>query len=390
MATYKHTPFLAAFSVGSVLFSAHAGGGFATGNQANVYYVSQGWAGVISAIVSMLLLTLTMKEAMIMYNSRGLTSHKELFETLFHPFDALSWLYEIFFYIMVMMSVSAALSGAASALEVYFGLNYYIGVVGVGIIVLALVIFGAGVVRAASTYLGIAILITAIAIYVAGIVLAQVGIGEVLTVDFQHEGFSNVPAAALNAFTYAGFQCVTLPTMVACGTTMKTKQACAKSMWISFVLNMVALVLSVLMLLAWRDSYTTIEGGTVVPTLTVTNFMGIPVLIVAYGLCLLLCLLSTGVTPTFGFVTRFENHRLLQRIKVAPVRCAIIALFVISFSMLVSMAGLTNIVTYGFGYCGYLAIAVVVIPFLTVGVYKNYTYLKGREGDFTAEQDHSV
>ena len=27
------TPFFAAFSVGAVLFSAHAGGGFATGNQ---------------------------------------------------------------------------------------------------------------------------------------------------------------------------------------------------------------------------------------------------------------------------------------------------------------------------------------------------------------------
>ena len=53
------TPFIAAFSVGAVLFSAHAGGGFATGNQANTYYVGLGWTGVLSAIVAMLLLTLT-------------------------------------------------------------------------------------------------------------------------------------------------------------------------------------------------------------------------------------------------------------------------------------------------------------------------------------------
>ena len=33
--TIPKTPFFAAFSVGAVLFSAHAGGGFATGNQAN-------------------------------------------------------------------------------------------------------------------------------------------------------------------------------------------------------------------------------------------------------------------------------------------------------------------------------------------------------------------
>ena len=81
------TPFFAAFSVGAVLFSAHAGGGFATGNQANTYYVGLGWTGIISAVVAMLLLTLTMREAMIMYNSRGLTGHKELFETLWQSFD---------------------------------------------------------------------------------------------------------------------------------------------------------------------------------------------------------------------------------------------------------------------------------------------------------------
>ena len=114
--TIPKTPFFAAFSVGAVLFSAHAGGGFATGNQANTYYVGLGWAGIVSAIVAMLLLTLTMREAMIMYNSRGLTSYKQLFETLYHPFDKIEWLFEIFFYIMVLMAVAAAISGAASEL----------------------------------------------------------------------------------------------------------------------------------------------------------------------------------------------------------------------------------------------------------------------------------
>lgn len=152
--TIPKTPFFAAFSVGAVLFSAHAGGGFATGNQANTYYVGLGWAGIVSAIVAMLLLTLTMREAMIMYNSRGLTSYKQLFETLYHPFDKIEWLFEIFFYIMVLMAVAAAISGAASALRSYFGVNYYLGVVAVGCLVLLLTIFGAGIVRAASTYMG--------------------------------------------------------------------------------------------------------------------------------------------------------------------------------------------------------------------------------------------
>ena len=94
---------MAIFSVGAVLFSAHAGGGFATGNQANTYYVGLGWTGIVSAIIAMLLLILTMREAMVMYNQRNLTSAKELFENLYHPFDKLEILFEIFFNIMVLM-----------------------------------------------------------------------------------------------------------------------------------------------------------------------------------------------------------------------------------------------------------------------------------------------
>ena len=147
---------MAIFSVGAVLFSAHAGGGFATGNQANTYYVGLGWTGIVSAIIAMLLLILTMREAMVMYNQRNLTSAKELFENLYHPFDKLEILFEIFFNIMVLMAVAAAISGAASALQQYFGFNYYACVVAVGIVVLCLTIFGARVGNGASEDRGVA------------------------------------------------------------------------------------------------------------------------------------------------------------------------------------------------------------------------------------------
>ncbi len=364
-----------AFSVGSVLFSAHAGGGFATGNQANTYYVGLGWLGPISAVIAMLLLTLTMREAMIMYNSRGLRSHKELFETLYHPLDKCYVLFEVFFYIMVLMAVAAAISGAASALNQYFGLNYYIGIVIVGALVLLLTIFGADLVRKVSTYMGIAILVTAITIYTIGIFKSKT-LFTVMSADFSAVGFKNIPKAILNAFTYAGFQCVTLPTMIACGTPLKGKKNCSKSMWISFVMNSVALVLSVFMLMSWKGYYSSVEGGSTIPTLTVCTEMGMKWLTVIYGICLLLCLISTGVTTTFGFVARFENHKVFKKIKSQRVRSAVVSAFIIILSMTISLVGLTNIIKYGYGYCGYLAIAIVVVPFLTVGVYKNRKYIK--------------
>ena len=367
-------PFMLAFSVGAVLFSAHAGGGFATGNQANTYYVGLGWLGPICAVVAMLLLCATMREAMIMYNTRGLTSYKQLFETMYHPLDKVDWAFEVFFYIMVLMAVAAAISGAATALNSYFSLNYYLGIVIVGIVVLLLTIFGAQLVRMATTYMGIAILVTAITIYAIGIFKGE-NLFDILAADFTQVGFGNLPKAILNAFTYAGFQCVTLPTMIACSTPMTTKKGCTKAMAISFVMNTVALVLSVFMLLAWQGYYTSVDGGTAIPTLTSCREMGMSWLTVIYGICLLLCLISTGVTTTYGFVARFEKLPVFRSIKSAPARSAIVSAFIIILSMTISLAGLTNIIKYGYGYCGYLAIAVVV-PFLTVGVYKNRKYIK--------------
>ena len=376
------TPFALAFSVGAVLFSAHAGGGFATGNQANTYYVELGWAGTIAAVIAMLLLTLTMRQAMVMYNSRGLTSYKQLFETLYHPFDKIEWLFEIFFYIMVLMAVAAAISGAASAMNGYFGINYYAGIVVVGIIVLMLTIFGAGIVRAASTYMGMAILVTAITIYIVGIFKSDSAITSILAADFKAAGFGNMPKAIVNAFVYAGFQCVTLPTMIACGTPLTNRKGCGKAMWISFAMNTVALVLSIFMLQSWHSAYTSVEGGTTIPTLTSCNAMGMSWLTTIYGMCLLLCLISTGVTTIFGFVARFEKLPMFRAIQSAPIRSAIVSAFIIVVSMTISLVGLTNIIKYGYGYCGYLGVAVVVIPFLTVGAYKNRAYIRSHGEEF--------
>lgn len=372
----KKTSFGLAFSVGAVLFSAHAGGGFATGNQANTYYVSLGWPGALSAVLAMLLLTLTMREAMIMYNARGLKTYKELFNTLFHPFDKLEWIFEIFFNIMVLMAVAAAISGAASALKGYFGLNYYVGIAAVGAIVLVLTIFGADLVRKATAYMGIIILVTAITIYAIGIVKGGASLGDILKADFASNGFGSVKKAISNSFVYAGFQCVTMPTMVACATHLPDSKGCAKSMWFSFVMNTVALVLSVFMLQSWSPVYTTIDGGTTIPTLTTCNQMGMAWLTVIYAICLLLCLVSTGVTTSFGFVSRFEKLSIFSKIEKVPVRSAIVSAFIIILSMGISLAGLTNIIKYGYGYCGYLGIIIVVIPFLTVGYYKNRKYIK--------------
>ena len=198
-------------------------------------------------------------------------------------------------------------------------------------------------------------------------------IADALAADFAANGFSKLPTAILHAFTYSGFQCVVIPTMIVVGTPLVTRKNCATSMWFSFAMNAIALTLAVCMLLGWTGIY----GKSPLPTLTSCKTMGMSWLTIAYSAFLLICLISTGVTTVFGFTARFSEMNCLKKIsKSAVIRSAIVTLFIIIASMTVSIVGLTNIIKYGYGYCGYLAIAIIIIPFLTIGRYKNIRYAK--------------
>ena len=364
--------FMGIFAVACVLFGSHAGGGFATGNQATQNYVTHGWVGVFTSVLAMLLLVLTIRECMIMYNTRGLKSYKELFETLYHPLDKLEIVFEIYFYIMVICAVGAVISGAATLFTELGIMPYLLAVVVVGVILLFLTIFGYKLVSQVSTVMSVIILICCAVIFIMGI---NAKAGEIGAIFSAAELPNGILLPILDAFKYAGFQAVVIPTMIKCGQPLKTQRNATKAMSISFVLNAAALALSCIMLLGWYADFTA-AGATEIPTLYICQQLGVDSLYWFYNIALFLCFVSTGVTTVFGVVARFENVRPLIKINKPIVRRIIVSACVMILSMAVSMVGLSNIIQYGYGYCGYVGIAIIIIPFLTVGVYKNRKFIK--------------
>ena len=259
--TKLNRSWMAAFSVATTAFAAHAGGGFATGNQENTWFVSLGWPAIVGVAVAMLLLAMTIREGQIMMNSRGLKTYKELFECLYHPFDKVELLFELFFNIMVLMVVASCISGAASALTQYFGLNYYLGTFVIGLVVLFLTIFGVDLIRRASTYMGIVILVLAVSIYTVGLLNGH-NLLDVMRVDFSVHGWSQLPKAVWNGVTYSAFQWVTVPAILVCGTSvLKTKQDCDRSMALTFTCRInVTMLATLLSNTAKRNNSTNINN----------------------------------------------------------------------------------------------------------------------------------
>lgn len=360
----------AALSIGATAFAAHAGGGFATGNQANTNFVTLGWVGLLSAVLAMVVLALTTREAQMLWNNHNCRSYKELFSVLYHPFDKLWVTFDVFYDIMILMVVASCIAGAASALNQYLGVNYYLGAFAVGVMILLLSIFGAHLVRMGSSYMGLAILGLSLVIYFYGLTKG-VNLFDCWKADFAANGFANLPKALFNGVNYAAFQWVTIPGVLACGTVLKNKSECTKGMLCMLLFNVLGLGLSVLMLTSWSGYFTSVQGGSTIPTLTALMKMDVNWLVVVYCVVLFLCMVSSGVVVVFGFINRFENASYLQFVKNTHLRRGGIAVLIMSVSMFISLAGLTNIVKYGYGYCGYWAIVFVIAPLLTVGWYKN-------------------
>ena len=380
MNTKAKSSWAAALSIGFTAFAAHAGGGFATGNQANTNFVSLGWVGILSALLAMVLLALSTREAQLLWNTRGCKSYKDLFSALYHPYDRMWVTFDVFYDITILMVVASCIAGAASALNQYLGVNYYLGALAVGVVILLLSIFGANLVRMGSSYMGLAILVLSLVIYFYGL-MKGVNLFDTLKQSFETDGLSKLPKALLGGVNYAAFQWVTIPGVLACGTVLKTKKDCTRGMGCMLLFNVLGLGLSVLMLTAWSGYFTSVTGGTTLPTLTVLMRLDVNWLVVLYCLVLFLCMISSGVVVVFGFINRFENASYLRFLKNTHVRRGAIATAIMCVSMFISFAGLTNIVKYGYGYCGYWAIVFVIVPLLTVGVYKNRRFLKGLPDD---------
>ena len=97
----------AAFTVASVWFGTHVGGGFASGNQVVSYFAQYGmWAAVLP-LVAMGILALVMYTVMKFAKLNGFTNYKDTFSALY-PKPWMEVFFEIFYIVILLAAVAAA------------------------------------------------------------------------------------------------------------------------------------------------------------------------------------------------------------------------------------------------------------------------------------------
>lgn len=388
----------AAFTVASVWFGTHVGGGFASGNQVVNYFSQYGWIAFLFPIIAMGILALCMYVVMKFAKLNGFTNYKDTFSALY-PKPWMEVFFEIFYIVILLAAVAAAVAGAGEVLANFFGIDYSVtankllfNLLIVAVLII-LSIFGVKLVVAASTVLSIAILICTAAVVIAGFAVDFDAISAELLAanNLQPVAYTDSPlkAAFLGIVVYAAFQCVSIPAMIAAGEGL-TLKGIKRANILGWLMNGLALAASAAMLCRWYPLLASLQAGGVagfttaatgIPNQTVLTLVGIKWLMVIFSILLFSAFVSTSVTLVFTMIQRFQGHCFPNTIKSEKVRGVIVGVVVIGICFALSLLGLGNIIKYAYGYDGYYAILVIFLPVLIWGIPKVKALEKAKKAE---------
>ena len=361
----------AGFSVASVWFGTHVGAGFATGNQVLSYYVNYGWTAAIYPLISMGVLAYVIYVIMKFARLRGLDNYNDTFRELWQPYPQLAISFEIFYIIIILAAVAAAINGAALLVQEFVPA---LGIVGSTIIVAAVLIllclFGVKLIIAASTVLTVGIIVTAGLMIIVGISNRPDAVFDAFSQPLNNpgEGFWR------GVVIYCGFQCVSIPPMIAAAVSLNLKGV-KKAGILGGIMNGGMLALSGLMLLGWKDDIIA-AGQQALPNLFICNEIGWSWLVACYSILLFCAFISTCVTLIYTMILRIDKKFFVRSNIHEKVRMAVIGVVMVAICMSLSFIGISDIITYAYGYDGYLALVAIVFPVIIIGNIKNKKYVK--------------
>ena len=351
------------FGVASVWFGAHAGGGFASGNQTMNFFVQYGWPAIFTPIIAMVVLAFIYRVIIIMCNQHQVSNYNAWSHKLYEPYDkVLSPLYEICNLGAGILATSASVAGAAAIINEMFHLPYMVCVIVLTAAIVVLSMFGAGLIAKASSVLVVLIVVSCVIISVCGLAANGGHIIQDIQSNYAPRG---IVYPIWKSLTYSSFQIFSLLGTFGVAMQLKTEKNCNKATVLGFIINAGTLLLLTLLCLAYREDIT----GNTLPILTICKSLNNGLLMVLYTVSLFCAFISTAVSVVFGTIARFGKYSEKVHMN-QKLWNAIVGVIIVVVSMFAASFGLTAIVAVGYGYLGIIGIFLVAIPALIFGTKK--------------------
>lgn len=329
--------------IGGAFVGLTIGGGFASGQEIMQFFLSYGWHGLFGVVVASILFAfLGMNIATLGYSLKT-TSHKEV--VLFIAGPTIGAVIDCLITVFAFCITVAMFAGAASALEVLFGINGIIG----GLLMMGLTVV--------TLMLNVEKIMAVLAFAVPFLILIIVSIAifSVATMDGNITDYAQAADLSVNghwwmgAILYVSYNlAVGLPMLAVMGSTAKNKQEAGLGGVIGGLL-LGGLIFLVYIVLLFNIN---IILGKPMPTLIIAMNIH-PFIGMVMAVALIVMIYSTSVGVLYSFVVRFVSPK-SKTYKPFAIFSALTAFFA-------SFIGFTTIVGTVYAIMGYLGLVIMTV-----------------------------
>ena len=378
------------FSIAFVWFATHFGGGFAGGAQLYSYFIRYGITCVFFPLISLAIIAFVYWWGWRYAREHELYDYRSFNNSFYGKYAPIfSNLYEFLYVVIILVAPSVAFATGASLLQQVTGIPYVPSSIIIGVSIIAICVFGSNIVRKISTILSIVMIIALLAIYIPAIAIHAGDIGTTLSVMSASEySDASLGDAIWWMLLYGIFQTSNVGMFVQHVRPLKSSKSVGKVVIIGYVINVLFFMIAIfgLMSVAMVPDISKVS----VPLLNVIDGLpGAAALKVVAAILILLACFSTAVTFISSMVKRLsvrvEGKEVVEAAEDMnkPTKWTIIfTLLCVAVCCCVAQFGLLPLIQKGYGFIGYLAIPIVVVPYIV-----NFIWVKVKGGNTIEKKD---
>ena len=355
--------------VAFVWFTTHFGGGFASGAQIYSYYVRYGIWCLLMPVLAMgynavfFAYCLRFARKHEVYDYR---SYNNVFYGKFAP--VFSNLFEVLYICVMCVAPAVAFATGGATLSTLTGLPYLLCTLIIGIFIFVVAVFGTDLVRKVASVLSVCIIAGLLIVYIPNIIA---GAGQIAdTASRMTANGGSFGKALYSAFIYGTFQLANVAVFVQHAKSFEKPDDAVQSMGIGWIINALMMIMVVLGIMTVCTKPEMSEAS--VPTLFMVQCgVGKGFMMPLISVLIILGAVSTAVNMVAAMVKRICSG--LNKVKketetgkkskigtkeiVAAFICCVVDFGIAQFGLLI-------LIQKAYSVLAYLAIPVILIPYL--------------------------
>lgn len=334
------------------------GGAYGTGRELVQFFLVEGPLGGLLGIgVTMVVFSAVSMVTFELARVWGAFDYRHFFQELL---GRGWWLFELCYVVLMLIVLAVVAAAAGSILEETFGLDYWVGVVGIMVAVGALVFGGNEVIEKFFSWWSVVLY----ALYVVFFAWCFRSFGGDIAANLGAESAGTGWMWA--GLSYAGYNLAVIPPVLA---TLRLHETRRETFVAGFVTGPIAMIPALLFHLAAVGQYPDIQTATV-PTNVLLEILGSRTFQVAFQVVLFGTLVETGAGLIHAFNERISGLKTDQEGELQTWVRPAVGVGLLTGATVLSSFGLIDLIARGYGTMTVGFIVVYVVPVLTVGVWK--------------------